>query len=284
MLPISYGDAQPLLRRARRARGAGGWRGALPITYHVGPGPAKVHLKLAFDWDLKPVYNVIARIPGSERPDEWIIRGNHHDAWVNGAEDPVSGVVVLLEEARALGELLKQGWRPKRTIVYCAWDGEEPVLLGSTEWVEAHAEELRQHAVVYINTDGNGRGYLGMGGSHTLERFVNEVARDVEDPETKIFGVGARAGCATLARRRDRGGREEIRERARPAHRTRWDRARTTRAFLDHLGVAPRTSASAARTTAASTTPSTTTSTGTRTSPTPTSPTVAPWRRRSARP
>ena len=146
MLPISYGDAQPLLAALGGPVAPSEWRGALPITYHVGPGPAKVHLKLAFRWDIKDLYNVVARIPGSERPDDWIVRGNHHDAWVNGAEDPVSGANVLLEEARALGELLKQGWRPKRTIIYCAWDGEEPMLLGSTEWVEAHADELRQHA------------------------------------------------------------------------------------------------------------------------------------------
>ena len=131
--PISYGDALPLLKALRGPIAPDGWRGALPITYHVGPGPAKVHLKLAFNWDLKPVRDVIAKLPGSVSPDEWVIRGNHYDAWVNGAEDPISGQVSLLEEARAMGELYKQGWRPKRTIIYCAWDGEEPALLGSTE-------------------------------------------------------------------------------------------------------------------------------------------------------
>ena len=140
------------------------FRGALPITYHIGPGPAKVHLKVAFNWDIKPIYDVIFKIPGSESPDQWIIRGNHHDAWVNGAEDPISGQIALLEEARALGELLKQGWKPKRTIIYCAWDGEEPGLLGSTEWAEYHADELKQHAALYINTDGNGRGFLEVAG------------------------------------------------------------------------------------------------------------------------
>jgi len=186
VLPISYGDAQPLLVALKGPLAPVGWRGALPITYHVGPGPAAVHLRLAFNWDIKPIYDVIARLPGSTYPDEWVIRGNHHDAWVNGAGDPVSGISAELEEARALGELRKQGWQPKRTIVYAAWDGEEPALLGSTEWVEAHGAELEAHAVVYINTDGNGRGYLDMAGSHTLEPFINGVAKSVEDPEARV--------------------------------------------------------------------------------------------------
>ncbi len=158
-MPISYGDAQPLLEALRGPIAPSAWRGGLPITYHVGPGPARVHLKVASNWDIKPLYNVIAKITGSTYPDEWVIRGNHHDAWVNGASDPVSGMSPELEEARAFGELLKQGWRPKRTIVYTAWDGEEPMLLGSTEWVEKHEEDLKK-AVVYINSDGNGRGFL----------------------------------------------------------------------------------------------------------------------------
>ena len=186
VLPISYGDAQPLLAALTGPMAPEEWRGALPIPYHVGPGAAKVHLKVSFNWDIKPIYDVIAKIPGSEQPDAWVIRGNHHDAWVNGAADPLSGQVALLEEARSLGELLKQGWRPKRTIIYCAWDGEEPMLLGSTEWAEEHDKELQQHAVAYINSDGHGRGYLQMSGSHTLEHFVNGVARDIQDPETKL--------------------------------------------------------------------------------------------------
>ncbi|MDT7689329.1 MAG: N-acetylated-alpha-linked acidic dipeptidase [Acidobacteriota bacterium] len=186
VMPISYGDALPLLRALGGAVAPSAWRGALPLTYHIGPGPATVHLKLEFNWDTKPVNDVIARLRGSERPDEWIVRGNHHDAWVNGADDPLSGMVALLEEARAVGELAKTGWKPKRTIIYCAWDGEEPGLLGSTEWAETHAEELQRHAVLYVNSDSNGRGFLGVGGSHTLEKFMNEVARDVTDPEKKI--------------------------------------------------------------------------------------------------
>ena len=184
VLPISYGDAQPLLAALTGPVVPPAWRGALPITYRMGPGPARVHLKLAFNWNLVPLYDVIATLKGSAYPDEWVIRGNHHDGWVNGAEDPLSGLVAELEEARALGELVRQGWHPKRTIVYGAWDGEEPALLGSTEWAEEHAKELQAKAVAYINTDGNGRGFLGAAGSHSLERLVNEVARDITDPET----------------------------------------------------------------------------------------------------
>ena len=159
------------------------WRGALPITYHVGPGPAKVHMKLAFDWANRPLHDVIVRIPGTDFPDEWIIYGNHHDAWVNGASDPTSGQVSLMETARGLGELLKTGWRPKRTIILAAWDGEEWGLLGSTEWAEKHAAELSNKTVAYINSDSTGKGWLGVSGSHSLQAFVNDVMRDVMDPK-----------------------------------------------------------------------------------------------------
>jgi N-acetylated-alpha-linked acidic dipeptidase len=185
-LPLSYGDAKPLLEALTGPVAPAGWRGGLGMTYHLGPGPVKVHMVVKANWDLKPIYNVIAKIPGSVYSDEWIIRGNHHDAWVNGAEDPVSAQVSLIEEARALALLLKQGWNPKRTIIYCAWDGEEPGLLGSTEWAEEHASELDQHAAVYVNTDSNSRGYLTVEGSHTLQKFINGVARDIQDPEKNI--------------------------------------------------------------------------------------------------
>jgi N-acetylated-alpha-linked acidic dipeptidase len=186
VLPISYADAQPLLAELSGPVAPESWRGALPITYKIGPGPAKVHLKIKSNWDTKTINDIIVTIPGSIFPDEWVIRGNHHDAWVNGAEDPISGLVAEMEELRALSELLKKGWKPKRTILYCAWDGEEEGLLGSTEWAETHATELKQKAAIYINTDGNGRGFLGVEGSHTLEQFINGVARDIEDPEKKI--------------------------------------------------------------------------------------------------
>ncbi len=236
VLPISYGDAQPLLAALKGPMAPEDWRGGLPIPYHVGPGPAKVHLKLEFNWDRKPVYDVIAKIPGSVAPDEWIVRGNHHDAWVNGAEDPVSGQAALLEEARALGTLLKQGWKPRRTIIYAAWDGEEPMLLGSTEWVEAHAEELRQHAAVYINTDGNDRGLLGMGGSHSLEQFINGVARDIEDPETKLT-AWQRVQLSRIAEAKTDEERKELRQRA-DLRIAALGSGTDFTGFLDHLGIA----------------------------------------------
>ncbi|MBI3661424.1 MAG: M28 family peptidase [Acidobacteria bacterium] len=236
VLPISYGDAQPLLEAMKGAVAPEAWRGALPITYRVGPGPAKVHLKVKASWDIKKIYNVIVRIPGAVFPDEWIVRGNHHDAWVNGADDPASGMAALMEEARGLSELLKQGWTPKRTIILAGWDAEEQGLIGSTEWVETHADELRQHAVAYINSDSSGRGYLGVAGSHTLEKFINGVARDITDPETNLSAWKRNQ----LARIRRAGTPEDRHEaRMRPDLRigalgsgSDWT------AFLDHLGIA----------------------------------------------
>jgi N-acetylated-alpha-linked acidic dipeptidase len=186
VLPISYHDAKPLLEALTGPVAPENWRGALPITYHVGPGKSIVHLELQFDWKLVPCYDVIAMIKGSAFPDEWVIRGNHHDAWVNGAMDPISGQASMLEEAKSIGALAKTGWKPKRTIVYCAWDGEEPALVGSTEWVEDHADLLQKNTVVYINSDENGRGFLKAGGSHSLENLVDEVAKNIVDPQTGV--------------------------------------------------------------------------------------------------
>jgi len=197
VLPISYADALPLLKAMGGAMAPEGWRGSLPIPYHLGPGPARAHLKLEFNWNLVPARDVIAMLPGAERPEEWIVRGNHHDGWVNGATDPLSGLIGLLSEARAVGQLAKSGWRPKRTIVYAAWDGEEPGLLGSTEWAETHAEELREKAAVYINSDSNSRGFFGANGSQQLETLVNQAVRDVPDPE-KGISVGDRTLAATV--------------------------------------------------------------------------------------
>ncbi|MDB4907870.1 MAG: Transferrin receptor domain protein dimerization region [Gemmatimonadetes bacterium] len=208
VLPISWSDAEPLLRALGGEIVPAAWRGGLGIGYHFGPGAAKVHLVVKSNWQQAPLYDVIAKLPGSDQADQWVIRGNHHDAWVNGAEDPISGLVPELEEARAMGELWKQGWRPRRTIIYAAWDGEEPGLLGSTEWVETHEAELREHAAAYINTDGNDRGFLGAQGSHALENFVTAAAQDVTDPETKM-DVAKRLRLATIA-----GGTAEARTRA----------------------------------------------------------------------
>jgi N-acetylated-alpha-linked acidic dipeptidase len=185
VMPISYGDAQPLLEQLRGPVVPEAWRGALPITYHAGPGPATVRLKLDFDWTNKPVLDVIATIPGGVYKDQWILYGNHHDAWVNGASDPISGAAVLLETARTLAELHRQGWQPKRTIRLALWDGEEFGLVGSTEWTEKHHEELERKAAVYINSDSNGRGAISADGSHTLETFMREVLRDLNDPVTQ---------------------------------------------------------------------------------------------------
>ena len=182
VMPISYADALPLLKALEGPVAPSSWRGALPVTYHIGPGPIKVHLQLKFDWGLRRAYNPVAKLKGSVYPDEWIMRGNHHDGWAQGAADPISGMVSLMEEARAIGELVKTGWRPKRTLVYAGWDAEEPGLLGSTEWVEYHLDEIQEKMVVYINTDGTGVGFMGVSGSHSLEKFVNEVASELKDP------------------------------------------------------------------------------------------------------
>jgi N-acetylated-alpha-linked acidic dipeptidase len=236
VLPISYADARPLLEALGGPMAPTAWRGALPIPYHLGPGPATVHLKLDFDFSQKPIYDVIATLKGRERPDEWVIRGNHHDAWVNGAEDPVSGLVAMLAEAEAVGALVKGGWTPRRTIVYAAWDGEEPGLIGSTEWAETHAADLQQKAVAYINSDGNGRGFLGVGGSHGLERFVNEVASAVTDPQTNVT-VGERARALAISRARTADDRKEARDRPGIAIGALGSGSDYT-PFIQHLGIA----------------------------------------------
>lgn len=235
-LPISYGDAQPLLAALSGPLAPEEWRGALPIPYHVGPGAAKVHLVVESNWDLKDVNDVIARIPGTSESDQWIVRGNHHDGWVNGAEDPIAGQVTLLEEARAFGELLKQGWKPRRTIIYCAWDGEEPMLLGSTAWAETHGRELQEHAAVYINSDVNDRGYLMMEGSHSLEHLMNGVARDIEDPETKL-NVLERDRLKNINHAKSDEERKEFRERP-DLRMDALGSGTDYTAFVDHLGIA----------------------------------------------
>ncbi|HEY8831505.1 MAG TPA: transferrin receptor-like dimerization domain-containing protein [Gemmatimonadaceae bacterium] len=235
VLPISYGDAQPLLAALGGPIAPASWRGGLPITYRLGSGPARVHLRVKSDWSLKTLYDVIARLPGTTEADQWIVRGNHHDAWVNGAEDPISGLVAELEEARALGTLYQQGWRPKRTIIYAAWDGEEPGLLGSTEWAETHADELKAHAVAYLNSDSNGRGYLGIEGSHSLEKFMNGVALDVPDPESGVSSwkriQASRILNGTPESRREARDRDDLRIGA-------LGSGSDYSSFLDHLGVA----------------------------------------------
>ena len=235
VLPISYADALPFLSALRGQIAPEGWRGALPITYHIGPGPARVHLKVISNWDTKPVNDVIATLHGSATPDQWVIRGNHHDAWVNGADDPLAGMAPELEEARLLGELHKQGWSPKRTIIYCAWDGEEPGLLGSTEWVETHLDELRKHTVSYLNTDGNGRGFLFAGGTQDLEGVISAVARDINDPEKNI-SVWERAHLRAILKAKDAEERGRIRKRTDLDVWALGDGSDYT-AFQDHAGI-----------------------------------------------
>jgi N-acetylated-alpha-linked acidic dipeptidase len=183
VLPISWADAKPLLERLGGPVAPPEWRGALPITYRVGGAAAVVRVKTEFDWTSKPIYNVIARMKGAAAPDEWVIYGNHHDAWVNGAGDPVSGAVALLETARAFSRLkATTDWQPRRTLVFALWDAEEFGLIGSTEWVEKHRDELQRKAVAYFNTDMNTGGKLSVGGSPLLETFFSEVIRDIDDP------------------------------------------------------------------------------------------------------
>jgi len=233
VMPISYADATPFLENLGGPVAPPDWRGALGFTYHVGPGPATAHFKLDFDNSTRPLHDVIAMIPGSTYPDQWVIYGNHHDGWVNGAHDPISGAASLLETARTLSQLRKQGWRPKRTIVFALWDGEEYGLLGSTEWAEKHQDELSQKAVVYINSDSNSKGTMGASGSHTLETFMSEVLRDLKDPQNgkSLLEI------ATTARR----GRAEAPEDDPPPpgfHLGPLGAGSDYVAFVDHLGVA----------------------------------------------
>lgn len=243
VLPVSYADAKPLLAALDGPVAPTGWRGALPITYHIGPGPARVHLVVASDWKEAPIYNVIATLRGSEQPDEWVIRGNHHDGWVFGAWDPLAANVVLMAEAKAIGALVRNGWKPKRTLIYASWDGEEPGLLGSTEWVETHSDELRSKAVLYVNSDTNGRGFLRAGGSHSLQTLVDQVAVEVRDPQTGAT-VFERLRARVLVDGNEKGAEEENKKIARrvsagaPPPISALGSGSDYTPFLQHLGIA----------------------------------------------
>jgi len=243
VLPISYADAQVFLAALAGRVAPPAWRGALPITYHVGPGPAVAHLAVKSDWSLKPIYDVIAIMRGSSYPDQWVVRGNHHDGWVFGATDPLSGQVALLAEAKAVGELVKRGWRPKRTIVYTSWDAEEPMLMGSTEWAETHASELKKKVVLYINSDANERGFLQVGGSQDFQHLMNEVAADVIDPETGV-PIGQRLRAKIRIAALAPSAKEHVKTEAKIAADADKDfpiealgSGSDFSAFLDHLGV-----------------------------------------------
>lgn len=216
VLPISHGDAQHFLAALDGGVAPPTWRGSLPITYHVGAGNAQVRLAVKSEWTLKTAYNVVAVMKGNQYPDQWVLRGNHRDGWVFGASDPISGHIAMMGEAKAIGVLASQGWRPKRTLVYLSWDAEEPMLLGSTEWVETHATELKQKGLVYINTDGNGRGFLDVGGSHSLQHLINSVAADVTDPQTGV-SIGARLRARMQVLGSAPGAKDEVKERGKIA-------------------------------------------------------------------
>jgi N-acetylated-alpha-linked acidic dipeptidase len=232
-LPISWTDALPVLESLRGSVAPVPWRGALPVTYRIGPGPAAVRLRVSFDWNLVPIHNVIARLDGRERPDEWVMRGNHHDAWVHGAEDPIAGLVAMLAEARAIGKLAAKGWRPRRSIVYAAWDGEEPGLFGSVEWVEHHADELREKLVAYINTDYNRRGVLQAFGSPSLQALFTEVTQGVDDPLRKVSVYRRKIAAELLA-----GAHEEQDETSRDFALMPLGSGSDFSGFVQHLGVA----------------------------------------------
>lgn len=198
VLPISYGDAEHFLSALEGRVVPADWRGSLAMTYHVGgTDSARAHIVVKSEWSLKTLYNVVATMKGSEFPDQWVLRGNHHDGWVFGASDPMSGHIAMMAEAKAIGQLARTGWKPKRTLIYLSWDGEEPMLLGSTEWAETHAAELKQKGLIYINTDSNGRGFLGVEGSHSLQNYVARVATDVTDPQTGV-SVDARRRASAM--------------------------------------------------------------------------------------
>jgi len=236
VLPIGYGDALPLLRAlGGPVVPTDAWKGALPITYHVGPGPARVHLVLGFDWQVRPLYDVIATIPGASAPDQWVLYGNHHDAWVNGAEDPLSGSVTVLEAARSFATLLHTGWRPQRTIKLALWDGEEWGLLGSTEWAETNADALRTNAVAYFNSDTNEKGRFSASGSHTLETFMREVARDTPDPNG---APNALAAITAFDLSHAATAQDSARARARPFRLGALGSGSDYTVFIDHLGIA----------------------------------------------
>ena len=182
VMPISWEDAKPILEQINGEVAPPEWRGAIPITYHAGAGPATVHLKVQADNATRQIHDVVARLKGSVYPDQYIVYGNHHDAWVNGAVDPVSGAASLLEAARILSKAAQQGWKPKRTIVFALWDAEEFGLIGSTEWAEKHRDDLLRNAVAYFNSDSTLRGAMSIQATPSLEKFVEEWMRDYPDP------------------------------------------------------------------------------------------------------
>jgi N-acetylated-alpha-linked acidic dipeptidase len=181
--PMSYHDIWPVLQHLSGAASPREWQGSLPFTYHVGPGPARLKMHLKQDYQFRTLWDVIGRVKGSELPDEWVIAGNHRDAWVYGAVDPNSGTAAMLESVHGVGELLKSGWKPKRTTIFCSWDGEEEGLMGSTEWVEQHEPELA-NAAAYFNMDVAVSGpKFGASSVPSLKQFIRDVTKAVPAPK-----------------------------------------------------------------------------------------------------
>ena len=181
-LPISYDAARPILEALGGPNVPSGWQGGLPLAYHVGPGPVEVHFRIVMDYQVRPIWNVIATLKGSVEPDRWVMIGNHRDAWVYGAVDPGSGTAATLEMCRALGSAVKNGWKPRRTLVYASWDAEEYGLVGSTEWADEHAEELDEKAVLMLNVDSAVAGHdLDAQGIPSLRDLFLDAAGGVTD-------------------------------------------------------------------------------------------------------
>jgi N-acetylated-alpha-linked acidic dipeptidase len=183
VLPISYGDALPILRNLDGSNVPEAWRGGLPITYKTGPGPARVHMRLAFDWSVRPIVNVIGILRGSEQPDKIVMAGGHRDAWTFGGRDPISGAVSMLETARIIGAAAQRGSRPKRSIAVASWDAEEWGLIGSVEYGEEFGDVLQGNLIVYLNRESYTAGAFGAGGVHSLQPFINELTHSVRMPD-----------------------------------------------------------------------------------------------------
>ncbi len=181
--PLSYHDVWPVLQHLSGPDSPRDWQGALPFTYHVGPGPSKVKMHLRQDYQFRTLWDVIGRVEGREVPDEWVVAGNHRDAWVYGAVDPNSGTSAMLESVHGVAELLKTGWRPKRTLIFASWDGEEEGLIGSTEWVEQHEAQL-SNAAAYFNMDVAVSGpKFGASAVPSLKQFLRDVTKVVPSPK-----------------------------------------------------------------------------------------------------
>ncbi|MFQ5743612.1 MAG: transferrin receptor-like dimerization domain-containing protein, partial [Acidobacteriota bacterium] len=230
VLPISYGDALPILRNLSGALVPPEWRGGLPITYKSGPGPARVHMRLQFDWSVRPIVDVIGILRGSEQPEKIIMAGGHRDAWTFGGRDPISGAVSLLESARLIGELARAGQRPRRSIAIASWDAEEWGLIGSVEYGEEFADRLQGNLVAYLNRESYTAGPFRASGVHSLQPFVNEIVRAVRMPDDQQSVWESWVDGAAEERLLDDDGDKQVRLGA-------LGSGSDYTVFLDHLGI-----------------------------------------------